>query len=233
MRKPVWQVVIADLRASTSIPAAARARVDRGLVRAAERARRRFAKGVRLGPELLRGDELQCLLRGDTPALAFLTYLRARFVIEAGEYADLRAGVGSGAVTRLSPKGPFASDGEAFHRARAALQQAHDAGGTRRTAWVTGDPFADVVLDSTLGLADACMSRWTAPQWEAVAGRLEDKALQVIARERGVAFQSVSKRLRAASWSEYQRVIEVLEATARAATLERPAGSRIASPARG
>lgn len=235
MADPVWQVVIADLRASRAIPGPERGRVDRALARAAASAHRRFEAHVRLGPDVLKGDELQCVLRAGAPALSFVTYLRARVALEAGARTELRAGIGAGSVARLSRRGPFASDGEAFHRARAALEAARATGGTRRTGWVAGDPLFDPLADAVLGLADAVMVRWTGPQWEAVAGRLEAKGLFAIARERGVAFQSVSKRLRAASWSEFQRAMEVLELTARAAIAvpeaSRPSVRR--SPSRG
>jgi hypothetical protein len=69
-------------------------------------------------------------------------------------------------------------------------------------------------------------SRWTRPQWEAIVGRLEDKGLEGIARDSGVSFQSVSKRLRAASWSEVASAYAWIEARAGAAAQPQKVESR-------
>jgi hypothetical protein len=210
-----WIVLIADLRGSRAIGARRRAAVDRAFERAARRTAVRFGDAFRLAPEVLRGDELQAVLRADAPALTVLTYLRGQLAIAIENAPELRGGIGSGAIERLSPKGPFASDGPAFHRARAALEAAKKAGGSRLTAWQTGAPAFDTLADVILALADALAARWTRPQWEAIVGRLEDKGLEGIARERGVSFQSVSKRLRAASWNEVAAACARIEAEAR------------------
>lgn len=219
-----WQVLIADLKESRKVPARDRAAADQTIQRAVARTLRGYGAHFRLAPQRLRGDELQAVLRPGAPALAILTYLRAQLGAGAAPRLRLRAGIGSGTIERLSPKGPFASDGEAFHRARAALEEAEGAGGARLTAWRSGDPFFDRISDTVLALIDAFANRWTAPQWEAIAGRLESKALHAIARERGIGFQSVSKRLRAASWSEVHQAVALLEEMAAVAGGESRAG---------
>src|SRR6266571_4070206 len=178
----LWQVVIADLKSSRQIPARERPAVDRALRKAVARTLRIFGAHFRLVPQLLKGDELQAVLRPEAPALAILTYLRSQLIVGAGRKID-----------RLSSRGPFESEGEAFHRARAALDLSRQRGSGRLTGWITGQGEFDEVADAVLGLADAFAVRWTLPQWEAVAGRLERKDLHAIARERRVSFQSVSK----------------------------------------
>lgn len=215
MNDRIWLALIADLRSSRDIPARERPRVDRALRQAIVRVMRLHGRHFRMAPEVLRGDELQAVLRPDAPALMVLTYLRAQIALGAGRGIALRAGLGRGTIQRLSPRGPFSSDGEAFHRARAALESAKRSGGARLTGWVTGDPSVDRLASVTLALTDSFATRWTGPQWEAIAGRLEGKGLDAIARERQVSFQSVSKRLRAASWSEVQQASELLEAAVR------------------
>ena len=235
-----WQVVIADLRGSRGIAAGQRARVDRAL-RAASRALvRRYSEHVRSGPQILKGDELQVVLRADAPALTILTYLRARFAVEVAAGFDIRAGLGAGAIDRLSSSGPFASDGEAFHRARAAVEATRSLGASRRTAWRSGRADFDEVSEVLLALLDAVWVRWTPPQWEAVAGRLEDLGLKDIARKSGIRFQNVSKRLLAASWNESHDAIRWLERSATAApaapaarTVHPPKGESTISPRRG
>ena len=209
-----WEVLIADLRSSRAIPARERPAVDRALRGAIARTLRLHGRHFRLKPEVLRGDELQAVLAADAPALMILTYLRAQLARAAGRSVALRAGLGRGTIQRLSRRGPFSSEGEAFHRARAALESAKR-GTARLTGWVTGDPFLDRLANVTLALIDSYTGRWTGPQWEAIAGRLEGKGLHEIAREKRVSFQSVSKRLRAASWSEVQQAAELLEAAVR------------------
>lgn len=211
MEPRLWQVLVADLKSSRRIPERQRSKVDQALHRACARLVQRYEKDFRLKPQILRGDELQAVLRADAPALHMLAYLRAQLAVGAGTRVELRAGLGRGEIKRMSTRGPFASEGVAFHRARAALEAAKQAGGDRLTSWVSGDSFFDELSDAMLSLADAFAARWTVPQWEAIAGRIESKPLQVIARESGVGFQSVSKRLRAASWSEVQRGYALLE----------------------
>ncbi len=237
----LWQVLIADLKSSRRIPARRRPLVDRAFRVAVARVRRLYGEHFRLAPQILRGDELQAVLTAGAPALEILTCLRAHLAAGAGRETQLRAGVGLGTIQRMSRSGPFASEGEAFHRARAALEHAKQKEG-RLTSWQTGDPVFDPVSRTVLGLTDALTARWTTPQWEAVAGRLERKGLHAIAREKGVSFQSVSKRLRAASWNEVREAYGFLQTAARAATappapprprVRPPEGETATSPPRG
>jgi len=234
MARP-WQVLIADLRGSRGLGPAQRKRVDSALRHAIRATRRRFLSGIRSGPEVLKGDELQAILRPEVPALSLLTYLRAQFAVGVDSQVELRAGLSRGRIERLSPKGPFASDGEAFHRARNALEAVREAGGSRRTGWEVADAGFAGWAATVLGLTDALWSRWTTAQWEAVAGRLEGKGIQEIARGSGIRFQNVSKRLIAASWNEVHHAIEWLEQAERAAVAGKSAGSssRAYSPSRG
>jgi len=205
-----WLVVIADLKSSRAFADADRRRVDTALRRAVARIARAHAAEFRLPLQILRGDELQAVLRPQAPALSILTHLRARVITHAGLRVQMRAGLGSGPVIKLSRKGPFESEGEAFHRARAALDAVKRAAGGL-TAVGTGRGRFDALANAALGLADTAWNAWTLPQWEAVAGRLEHKLLQRLAREIGVSFQSVAKRLRAARWVELQRLVDALD----------------------
>src|SRR2546426_474198 len=162
-----WQVLIADLRGSRGVAPAQREHVDRALRHAIVAARRRFGSGIRSGPEILKGDELQAILRPEVRALSLLTYLRAQFAVGVESQLDLRAGLGRGRIERLSPRGPFASDGEAFHRARGALESVRQAGGGRRTGWEVGDPTFGGVAAHVLRPPYALWRRWTSAQGEA------------------------------------------------------------------
>jgi hypothetical protein len=243
MKTPFWQVWIADLEGSRAIPVRERRRVDRALDRALRALLQRHRAQFRLVPEVLRGDELQAVLRPEAPALTLLAYLRARFAAEVGRVPALRAGIGWGGVTRLSPRGAFASEGEAFHRARAALEQAKRGRSSRLTAWITGDEGFDAVAEAVLRLLDGIQRDWTQPQWEAIAGRLEGKSLEAIARERRIKFQAVSRRLLIAKWPDVEHAIRFLErelprpapaaARARQPGVRRPAMESAVSKRRG
>jgi hypothetical protein len=200
--EPVWHVLIADVAASRQIPPGRRRVLDGVLRRAAGRTRSRWAEAFRLAPELQRGDELEAVLRPDAPMLDLVLHLRAQIRAALAERVELRVGIGTGPIALMSRKGPFASEGIAFHRARNALEAVSARGGVARTGWESGDPDFDAPAASVLALLDVITARWTRPQWEAIAGRLEGEGLHEIARRTRVSFQSVSKRLRAASWNE-------------------------------
>ena len=206
-----WQVWIVDIERSRKIPLQTRSSVDRALHAAIRVTRKRFANHLRLPPQLLRGDEIQAVLRSDAPALTMLTYLRARFAALVGRSPALRCGIGTGAIARMSVKGPFESEGEAFHRARTAVERVGGRRGGRLTAWHTGRPEFDRAAEAVLPLVDTVVRRWTQAQWQAIAGRIEGKDLDRIAGESKVSFQAVSLRLRAASWLETQSVFQFLE----------------------
>lgn len=206
-----WLVLIADLRASRAIPARKRADVDRAFSAAADAVARNRPKSIRLRPQILKGDELQVVLTPDAPVLLFALELRARLRVLSKASADLRVGIGSGTIERLSSKGPFSSDGRAFHLARSAIERSEASGGGRRFAWLTGRESNDALVDPLLSLVDAVAARWTVPQWEAVVGRLEGLSLDEIARTHRVSFQSVSKRLIAASWKEVEAALLALQ----------------------
>lgn len=211
-----WKVLIADLKSSRKLAPQDRVQADQAMEKAISRVMKAHGEHFRLAPEVLRGDELQAVLRPAAPILTILASLRAHFMIGAENVEGLRAGIGLGSLLRVSPKGPFASEGEAFHRAREALESVKQRGSSRMTAWQSGNTAYDESADVMLGLLDAIGARWTRPQWEAILGRLEGKGLHAIGKEKGVKFQNVSKRLRAASWNEAQAAIDYLDSTSQA-----------------
>lgn len=215
MKSSEWQVWIVDVEGSRDIPARTRRKTDRALHQAMRATRERFEERFRLSPQLLRGDEIQAVLRPGAPALTILTYLRARFAARTGRSPALRCGVGTGPIARLSPKGPFESEGEAFHRARRAVEWVRTRRAGRLTAWRSERDALDRAAEAVLALADTSFRRWTQAQWQAIAGRIEGKDLHRIARESRVSFQAVSSRLRAASWPEVQGALDYLHALAR------------------
>lgn len=232
MRSAVWQVWILDVEGSRDIPTRARGKVDRALHHAMRATRARFEERFRLPPQLLRGDEIQAVLRADAPALTMLTYLRARFAGLVGRTPALRCGVGMGTIARLSTRGPFESEGEAFHRARQAVEWVKLRRGGRLTAWRADREGFDRAAEVILPLADTVVRRWTQAQWQAIAGRIEGKDLHRIARDSRISFQAVSLRLRAAAWPEVQGAFDHLQSLAGAVPARGPEGPRVRPPER-
>src|SRR5262249_49697680 len=161
-------------------------------------------------PEMLKGDEIQMVLRPEASALRLALYLRGQLAVNTSRNVTIRIGMGTGGIDRLSRNGPFQSDGPAFHNARAAVDRVRKAGGSRSTALRTGEAFLDGVADPVLGLQDAITTRWTLPQWSAVLERIKGKELRLIAGPANVSVQSISKVLRAASWNEVRDSIDLL-----------------------
>src|SRR5258705_10727650 len=107
MKDAPWQALIADVKASRRLDRRSRTAADRGVRQSIARRVRRYPRAFRLTPEVLRGDELQAVLRADAPSLEILTYLRAQLAVATRGRVELRAGIGHGPIPRLSSKGPF------------------------------------------------------------------------------------------------------------------------------
>jgi SatD family (SatD) len=205
-----WQVLILDLKASRKIPPSGRRAVDKALIKAAEIAAKRYQKDFRLAPRLLKGDELEAVLRSDAPSLLILTFIRAQFAMAIGRTPALRAGIGWGRIDHMDSENPFESDGPAFHAARAALDAVKGPRSGRLTGWVTGTSF-DAEADAVLPVLDVFFRRWSRPQWEAVAKRIEERNLREIGAQLGVRLQAIHKRLSTASWDETLQVMHYLQ----------------------
>ena len=120
-------------------------------------------------------------------------------------------GVGTGSVDEPLPAVSREASGEAFVRAREAVEQAKSRTATAPVA-VRGEPSARAAeVEALLRLLAAVVDRRTAPGWEAVdtlapvGGTQKD-----VARVLGVSEQAVSQRLRVALWPEEAAVRPVV-----------------------
>jgi len=207
----IWSVLILDVVGSRRLALVPRSGLTDVLRPAIREAVRWQPHGFRLAPEILKGDEIQSVLHTKSAPLRTLMHLRAAVAARSGGRVRLWAGIGRGTITRLSTKGPFESDGPAFHRARRALDSLRSSNGTRLTACESGVPDVDQPLRAILGLLDSLAARWTPLQWHGVLKRLEGKTLQAIATRSDVSLQMVSKRLRAVSWHEVDEAITIAD----------------------
>ncbi|UKJ64729.1 hypothetical protein H1Q78_04850 [Cellulosimicrobium cellulans] len=149
------------------------------------------------------GDEVQGML--DDPATV------VDVVLDLLRDGGWSVGVGAGAVDEPLPAVSREASGEAFVRAREAVEQAKSRAATAPVA-VRGEPTARAAeVEALLRLLAAVVDRRTAPGWEAidtlarVGGTQKD-----VARALGVSEQAVSQRLRAALWPEEAAVRPVV-----------------------
>ena len=141
-----------------------------------------------------RGDEIQGVCRGalEAPELARWLRYHCRPLI-------LRLGIGIGVPPEEKAVSSWDMSGEAFFRARAALERLK-AGKSPRTLVVSGDEQVDAMANALFELMDATSSRWTAGQWEAVAAYERKGTYEAAGTVLGIALQNVEKRCRAARW---------------------------------
>ncbi|WP_353709314.1 hypothetical protein ABRQ22_09240 [Cellulosimicrobium sp. ES-005] len=149
------------------------------------------------------GDEVQGVLDdADTVVEVVLDLLRD---------GGWSVGVGAGSVDEPLPAVSREASGEAFVRAREAVEQAKSRAATAPVA-VRGEPPARAAeVEALLRLLAAVVDRRTAPGWEAVDTLARVGGTQKdVARVLGVSEQAVSQRLRVALWPEEAAVRPVV-----------------------
>ncbi len=151
-----------------------------------------------------RGDELQGVCRGILAAPELIRWLRY-----ACRPFVLRIGVGIGPAPATMERSSWNMSGEAFFRARAALDVLKP-GKRPRTFLISGEDRLDTIANAVFDLIDAVLSRWTAGQWEAVAAYEREGRFEAAGRALGVALQNVEKRCRAAHWQAVRAGEEAL-----------------------
>ena len=144
--------------------------------------------------KISRGDEIQGLCRGSLEAPEIVRRLRYHCRPLA-----LRIGIGIGEGPVTEAPSSWDLNGEAFFRAREALEKTKKRGNLL-TGVVCGDERFDGLAEALFGLLDAIWSRWTEEQWEAVMAYERYGTYEAAGRVLGIAFQNVAKRCRAARW---------------------------------
>ena len=168
------------------------------------------------------GDEFEWALP-DAPA-SLDVLLRFRAALGAGDASlgvpsvVLRCGLGRGTVTVGSSEGPYAEDGPAYHRARAAYDamrqeptrqrrsQKHpfeptDAPEQRRTT--LDDGHGDPLQGALLMFMDEIMAQWSRVHWEAIHHVLRGASYEDAAQALGVSTPAIFKRLKSARLNSY------------------------------
>jgi hypothetical protein len=144
---------------------------------------------------------------GDEFQGAFATVgaaLHAALALRIGSGAELRHGIGWGAVDVLS-ENPRVEDGPGWWAARAAIEQVEEAEGrapdrTLRTAYVSADDVDSGpqprAINAALVTRDELVARLDARGLSVLAGILSGMSQQGIAAELGISASAVSQRVR-------------------------------------
>lgn len=149
------------------------------------------------------GDEVQGVL--DDPATVVDVALD---LLRDGGWS---VGIGVGAVDEPLPAVSREASGEAFVRAREAVEQAKSRAATAPVAVRGGPSKRAAEVEALLRLLAAVVDRRTPAGWEAVDALARVGGTQKdVARVLGVSEQAVSQRLRTASWPEEAAVRPVV-----------------------
>ena len=152
-----------------------------------------------------RGDEIQALCRGSLEAPEIVRLLRYHC-----RPLSLRLGIGIGRGPAEGAASSWELSGEAFFRAREALERTGKRGNLL-TGVVCGDERLEAIAEALFGLLDAVWSRWTGGQWEAVMAYERHGTYEAAGRALGIAFQNAAKRCHSARWP----AVRAAEAAAR------------------
>lgn len=175
--------IIGDIRQSRLLPR--RRGVQKRFAGAIKSINREFRKEIASAFLITLGDEFQGLLV--SPAESF--HLVRRFE-ELMDPVTFCFGVGVGSLSTPLEKQAVGMDGEAFHRARAALDRAKK--GKRGLLYSFDSPALDVV-NALLGLMEERRQRLT-PRQKQVRNLLQDlKRQQAVAKRLRISQPAVSK----------------------------------------
>ena len=191
MKKNLYGVLIADVISSGSrsrLPALLHHRL-----RQATRAHR-GRKLISLPYAVTAGDEFQTITARLETIPWLLLDLRRRL-----QPLSLRIGIGIGGVAGRIAAPVNELDGAAFRMARQALDTLKKKGGRKRpalTAFCTGNPEFDSVVNLIYELQDTLVHRMTQKQWKTIAARIEHRRIEDTARAMGLNISTVSRNLK-------------------------------------
>lgn len=151
--------------------------------------------------DIYRGDAFQCALTGPGWSFWAAIFIRTELLKlrREGVRADVRLGMGLGAVSSWNVRKISASDGEAFRLSGKALDALKSGKDKYRRLRIISPWQDDIGLFSALGaLSDAFMQRWTPEQAAALSLFLRDESQQEISRALEIKQPAVQQRLQTA-----------------------------------
>lgn len=152
---------------------------------------------------LSQGDEVQGVCR-DLETLPYVI----RLLRDCCRPLKIRIGVGIGQIDPWEPEtteNSWNMNGEAFFRAREAVQLLHEEK-FPGTKFKSGDRYFDLSINTSYLLLDLVVSKWTEEQWKAIVAYEKYQTYQKAAQVLHIARQNVQKRCQAASWDVIKTV---------------------------
>jgi len=175
--------IIGDIRRSRSL--SARGRVQLRFSNAIGKINRDFKKEIASKFLVTLGDEFQGLLV--SPAESYQLVRRFQDLMEPVPFSF---GIGVGTLSTPLKKDALGMDGEAFHRARAALDKAKK---HKREILYSFDSPALELANALIGLLESGWKRLTSRQKEIVQLMKESSSQQPLARRLRISQPAVSK----------------------------------------
>ena len=186
-------VLSGDIRRSRDLPD--RPALQRRLEGALRRVNERFASSLTVPLSVVQGDAFQGLV-GDISALIPLIITLEHQLAPA----TFRSGLGWGRLSTEMRGSTASMDGEAFHLARTALDQAREA-----DHWLVVHGLSDddeIIANGLAALLGATRRGWTASQQRAVSARRRHPSGKEAAVAAAISAPAMSRALRAAHYNE-------------------------------
>lgn len=152
--------------------------------------------------KIYRGDEFQGCVKEINKVPEFLSIIRENLFP-----LQFRAGIGIGAISTNIKKDIGKIDGEAFRLSSQALNIIKNE--KERITYYKIIPeykHLEEIINNFYIFLDLNVINRTAKQWGAIKLYRDIKNLKKVAKKLNVTFQNVSKRLRAAHWSQYYQL---------------------------
>jgi SatD family protein len=188
-----YVVVIGDIVSSRRLDRSQRSNLQQKLIRLLARLNREHKKAVFVDFTLTAGDEFQGVLNLGPGLLELLDGLHS-----ACRPVHLRLGVGAGTLTTAVRNRPQEMDGEAFVRARSAINRAERE--KARTWFVTHEPSFDLAANAVLLLIQSIQRDWKELHFRRAALKAAGADERKIAQKEGVTQQAINKSLGSARY---------------------------------
>jgi predicted DNA-binding protein (UPF0251 family) len=162
--------------------------------------------------DIYRGDAFQCALTEPEYSLWMSVFIRTELIkLRAGGVrADVRLGLGLGAVSSWNEKKISSSDGEAFRLSGKALDSLKSRKDKYRRLRIIS-PWSDeaALLSVLASFLDALMQRWTPEQAEAISLFLRDTNQEEASKILKIRQPSVQRRLQTAGHFAVKEALEL------------------------
>jgi hypothetical protein len=174
----------------------------------------RKKRWIRLPYAVTAGDEFQAILNRSASVPEMIFDLRVKF-----QPLQLRIGIGVGRVAEKI-RGPVnRMGGEAFQRARRAIEGIQDEHTKYEvlTAFRTGNEEFDATANLIYALQDSLLTEISSKQWETVAAYYAQGGIREAGRRLGLDESTVSRNLKRSYYWQMRDTVEGMERLIRAA----------------